>query len=143
MNRFSHALLALALAGGSTACGDNESPPEPDHTPRSYSLEVGGFAVTPPHTLFTGQTVRVRIRFFNAAGEDLDGVEAEHFGGLTFNPASLATAVRLPNHHYQFDVAVGEPGTGTFAVRFGHDESADEVTFDPVALSVMETGGTQ
>jgi hypothetical protein len=35
--------------------------------------------------------VRVRIRFFNAASEDLDAVEGEHFAGLTFTPASLAT----------------------------------------------------
>jgi hypothetical protein len=29
--------------------------------------------------------------FFNAASEDLDAVEGEHFAGLTFTPASLAT----------------------------------------------------
>jgi hypothetical protein len=143
MSRFHNALLAMALAGGSSACSDNESPPLPDHTPKTYSLEVGGVPVTPPLTLFTGQTVRVRIRFFNAAGEDLDEVESEHFGGLTFSPASLAAATRLAANHYQFDVAVGDPGTGTLTVRFGHEESADEFDFDPVSLTVMETGGNQ
>ena len=66
----------------------------------------------------------------NAAGEDLDDVEAEHFGGLTFSPASLATVARVADHHFQFDVTGGTPGTGTVQVSYGHDEAADEITFD-------------
>jgi hypothetical protein len=131
--RFAPAMLAGSVL---VACSDYEAPPAEDHTPRSYHLEVGGVPLTAPYTFTTGQTVRVRIKFFNAAQEDLDDVEAEHFGGLTFDPTSLATAVRLTDHHYQFDVTGGTAGTGTLQVGFGHDELADEGTFDPVTVTV-------
>jgi hypothetical protein len=97
--------------------------------------------VTAPYTFAAGVTLRVRVKFFNAAQEDLDDVEAGHFGGLSFNPASLATAVRLADHHYQFDVTGGTAGSGTLQVSFGHDEMADEHTFDPVAVTVTGRDG--
>jgi hypothetical protein len=135
-----HLSLAALLVVGS-ACSDNEAPPAEDHTPRSYNLLVDDVAVTAPYTFTVGQTVRVRIKFFNAAQEDLDDVESSHFGGLTFDPASLATAVRLADHHYQFDVTAGPVGSGTLQVSFGHNEAADEHTFDPVAVTVVGSGG--
>ena len=92
----------------------------------------------PATALLTGgQTVRVRLKFFNAADEDLDDVESEHFGGLTFDPASLATVARVTDHNYQFDVTGGTPGSGTLQVGYGHDEDADEHTFDPIAATVV------
>jgi hypothetical protein len=133
INRILLSLLPVAVAAG---CGSDESPAPEDHTPTTYSLLINDVPVTAPYTFASAQTVRVRIKFFNAAQDDLDDVESEHFGGLAFNPASLATAVRLADHHYQFDVTGGTPGTGTLQVGFGHDDSADEVTFDPTAVTV-------
>jgi hypothetical protein len=137
MSPFSRTLLPLAaLAVLIAACSDNEAPPAEDHTPVSYNLLVNDVAVTAPYTFTSGQTVRVRVKFFNAAQEDLDDVESSHFGGITFNPASLATAVRLLDHHYQFDVTGGTAGTGTLQVGYGHGELADEVTFTPVDVTI-------
>lgn len=137
MNPLLRALLPLAaLATVVTACSDNEAPPDEDHTPRSYTIQVNDLLVSQPYTFASGQTVRVRIKFFNAAQHDLDDVESSHFGGLTFNPASRATAIRLADHHYQFDVTGGAPGSGTLQVSYGHSEQADEHTFEPAAITV-------
>jgi hypothetical protein len=143
MNPSLRPLLPLAaLAALIAACGDPETPPVDDHTPTSFTLEMSGIVRTPPYSFPAGQTVQVRIRYFNAAQEDLDGVEAEHFGGLAFNPASLATAVRRADHHYQFDVTGSATGgTGTMTASFGHNESADEVSLPPVAVTVPAPGG--
>jgi hypothetical protein len=127
------ATLSLAIVAG---CSDNEAPSLTDHTAVSYNLLVNDVAVTAPYTFTAGQTVRVRIKFFNLTQQDLDPVEGEHFGGLTFNPASLATVARVAGHNFQFDVTGGTAGTGTLQVSYGHDELADEVTFDPAVVTV-------
>jgi hypothetical protein len=142
MNPSARTLLPLAaLAVLVAACSDNESPPVEDHTPVSYHLEVSGVALAPPFTFPADQTLQVRIKFFNAAQEDLDNVEAEHFGGLSFSPPSLATAVRRSDRHYQFDVTTGTGGTGTLTVSFGHEEAADEEILDTAPVTISPTGG--
>jgi hypothetical protein len=134
--------LPLAvLAAGAAGCSDTEAPPIHDHTPETYTVQVNGVAVTEPYTFTVGQTARVRIKFFNADQQDLDEVESSHFGGLTFDPASLATAVRVADHNYQFDVTAGPVGSGTVRVGYGHEDAADEHTFDPAAVTVVGVGG--
>jgi hypothetical protein len=129
-------LAACAALPFAVACGGDETQGIEDHTPVTYTILVDGTEASPPLTLTAGQTVRVRLKFFNAAAEDLDDVEAEHFGGLTFDPSSLAGVVRVSDHNYQFDVTGGTPGTGTVQVSYGHDEAADEHTFKLVAVTV-------
>jgi hypothetical protein len=129
---------ALLLAA---ACGSDETAPTEDHTPATYNLIVDDVAQTAPYVLTVGQTSRVQIKFFNAAGEDLDDVEAEHFGGLTFSPTSLATTTRQADHHFQFDVTPSNVGSGTLQVSFGHDDLAAEKTFSPVTVNVMGSAG--
>jgi hypothetical protein len=131
-------LFVAAIVGA--ACSDNEAPPSEDHTPTSFSIQVNDVPVTAPYTFVAGQTVEVRVKFFNAAGEDLDEVADSHFGGLTFEPASLATVVRA-DHNYQFDVTGANPGTGTLQVSYGHNEAADEHTLSPIAPVTVTTGG--
>jgi hypothetical protein len=128
---------ALLLAGALAACSDTESPAgTEDHTPTTYSVLVNGSEMQPPLTFAAGQTATVQLKFFNAENEDLDIVEGEHFGGLTFDPATLATLTRDPAHNYRFSVVGGTAGTGTVQVSFGHDEQADETSFDPVPVTV-------
>ena len=127
------ACAALPLAA---ACGSDETQAPEDHTPVSYTVLVDGAEASPPLTLTQGQTVRVRLRFANAAGDDLDDVEAEHFGGLVLEPASLGTVARVTDHHYQFDVTGGTPGTGAAQVSYGHDEAADGTTLEPFDVTV-------
>jgi hypothetical protein len=131
--RLTSAALCVATVAG---CGDSEAPSLTDHTVVTYDLLLNDVAVSAPYTFTAGQTVRVRIKFFNAEQQDLDPVEGEHFGGLTFNPTSLATVSRVAGHNYQFDVTGGTAGTGTLQVGYGHDELADEVTFDPAGVTV-------
>jgi hypothetical protein len=130
----------LALASSllfAAGCGNDESPPVPDeHTPVSYTVLIDGNQVTAPYTLTEGVTVRVQLKFLNAASEDLDDVESQHFAGLTFTPASLATVTRVTDHHFQFDVTGGSEGSGTVQVGFGHDELADETTFPAANVTV-------
>ena len=78
------ACATFALAG---ACGGDETQAPDDHTPATFTVLIDDAPVTSTLTLPAGETVRVRIKFANAAGDDLDEVEAEHFGGLTFSPA--------------------------------------------------------
>jgi hypothetical protein len=129
--------LVLVIA----ACGaDETTPPAEDHTPVSYTVFIDGVQASPPYTFTEGQTSLVRIRFLNAASEDLDNVEGTHFAGLTFTAGSLASATRLTDHHFQFDVTGGPPGDGTMTVSYGHDELADEVTFPGAAATVLPAG---
>jgi hypothetical protein len=125
---------ALALLA---ACGGDETQANDDHTPVSYTMLVDDEPVTAPLVLNAGETVRVRLKFVNAAGEDLDEVETSHFAALSFDPGSLATVTGDANHHFQFDVTGGEPGTGTVTVSYGHDAQADEESFAPAAVSVI------
>ena len=129
-------LVPLALFTVVAGCGGDEPQSTPDHTPVSYNVLINDVPVTAPYTFPSGVTVTVRLKLFNASQDDLDDVEAEHFAGLTFEPASRATAVRLANHHYQFDVTGGVPGSGTVTVGFGHDQAADERTLPPANITV-------
>jgi hypothetical protein len=136
-----HAFYRIAAAAGIlglAACGDSETAPAADdHTPVSYTILLDDTGATAPYTLTEGRTVRIRIKFLNAASEDLDAVEGEHFAGLTFTPASLATVAAVADHHFQFDVTGATSGTGTLQVGFGHDALADETTFPPAAVTVQ------
>jgi hypothetical protein len=141
MMRFART-LPFAVLVAIVACSDNESPPvDHDHTPVEYDVLVNGAPASGPYTFTAGQTDRVQIKFFNEAGEDLDEVESSHFGGLIFEPASLATVVRVADHNYQFDVTGGTPGSGTLVIGFGHEETADEVTFPSEPVTVNPGGG--
>jgi ABC-type glycerol-3-phosphate transport system substrate-binding protein len=134
--RTARRLAAIAAVVLVPACSSNETAPE-DHTPVTYTVLVDGAESTAPYTLTAGQTVRLRLKFFNAASGDLDDVEGEHFGGLTFAPTSLATVARVTGHNYRFDVTAGTAGAGTVQVSFGHDAQADEHSFTPAAVTVQ------
>jgi hypothetical protein len=123
------------------ACGSDETQAADDHTPTTYNVVINEIPATAPYNFTVGQTVRVRLKLFNVAGEDLDAVEAEHFAAISFNPSDLVTIARAPGHNYQFDVTGNTAGTGTMLVTYGHDEQADETTLDPSAVSVAGTGG--
>jgi hypothetical protein len=129
-------LVPLALFTVVAGCGGDEPQGTPDHTPVSYNVLINDVPVTAPYTFPSGVTVTVRLKLFNAAQDDLDDVEAEHFAGLTFSPPPRATAVRLTDHHYQFEVTGGVPGSGTMTIGFGHDEAADEHTLPPANITV-------
>jgi hypothetical protein len=133
----------VLLAAGSTlmlavACNSDETQATVDHTPVSYTVLVDSVLVSPPITFTQGQTVTVQLKFLNAANEDLDAAEGEHFGGLTFEPTSLAAVARVPGHNYRFQVTGGTPGTGTVQVSFGHDSLADETTFPAVPAMTVQ-----
>jgi hypothetical protein len=138
-----HTLLRLApLILVVTACGSDETaPPADDHTPVSYTVLIDDVAATAPYTFTAGEPVRVRLRFLNAASEDLDDIESTHFAGLTFSPGTLATVTPVSDHHYQFDVTGGAPGSGTMQVGYGHDDLADETTFPAANVVVDPSGG--
>jgi hypothetical protein len=138
LTRSLHRIAIATAILGLAACGDSETAPAADdHTPVSYTVLLDGSTAAAPFTLTEGQTVRVRLEFVNAAGENLDAVEAEHFARVTFTPPSLATVSLVADHHFQFDVIGASPGTGTLQVGFGHDALADETAFPAVAVTVQ------
>jgi len=121
----------------SAACGSDETVGVEDHIPVSYTIFVNGVESPSVLTLTEGQLVRVRLQYINSSDENLDDVESTHFGGLTFEPAALATVARVADHNYQFDVTGGTPGTGTAQVSYGHDAEADGTTFAPITVTVL------
>jgi len=64
--------------------------------------------------------------------------DARYLGGGSFVRwrTLVGSHVALDLHHYRFDVTAGSAGSGTVQVSFGHDEAADEHTFDPVTLTI-------
>jgi hypothetical protein len=127
-------LLFAALGSGALVigCGDSEAPAE-DHTPVTFSVTVNNVVVTDDTVRLTtgGGIDTVHISFFNAANEDLDHAEAEHFSLLTFTPAANITATMDPDHHFRHGVVTtAAAGTaGDLDIGFGHDALADENTF--------------
>ena len=132
-------LAALAFA----ACGDDETGPDDGHTPANAALFVNGVDMSDDLVLFAGEPVRVEVRFLNDEGEEITGIEDEHFAGLTFTPATLATVADVADHHFQKDVTGAELGTGSVRVGYGHDEAADELEFGPFDVTVVVTGTAQ
>ncbi len=140
-NSFLRLFLApAALPALLLACGGDETGTE-DHTPVDFAVSVDGAPVEAPYTLVFGETVLVRIQFFNEGEEDLDNVEDSHFAGLTFTPSSLATAARVADNNYQFDVTATAVGSGTVTIGYGHSEDADEVTFSGIPINVVANTG--
>ena len=133
--------ISLTLLAAAAACGGDQTAPVEDHTPTRYNVLFNEIAATSPYSFVVGQTVRLRLKLFNAAGEDLDHVEAEHFANLTFNPTDLVTVARVPGHNFQFDVTGATAGTGTLVVSFGHDSLADETSFPSQPVNVDAAGG--
>lgn len=125
-------LCALLASGGLTmACSNSEAPAE-DHTPVSIVVAVNNVPVADDTVrLNANATDTVRISFFNAASEDLDHAEADHYSLLTFNPATGITATVDPSHHFRSAVVATAPaGTaGDLAIGYGHDAAADEYSF--------------
>jgi hypothetical protein len=133
--------LLLLTAFLAAACGDNEAPPAEDHVPASYGILIDDVLASPPYVFTSGQTVRVRLKFFNAAQEDLDEIEDTHYAKLVFEPTSRATVVGVADRNYQFDVTGASAGTGTLQVSYGHDAAADEHTFPEEAVTVNPDEG--
>jgi hypothetical protein len=129
-------VVAVSACGGGDELQSNE-----DHTPVEHQVLIDDLPVSHPYTFVAGRAAHVRIKFFNAAGEDLDSEEAGHFARLTFTPITLATAERREDHHFQFDVTGGSPGTGTVQIGYGHDDIADEVILGPDPVTVTASGG--
>src|SRR4051794_41433219 len=85
----------ISLAGAlflAAACGSDETAPVEDHTPASYNLIVNDVPQTSPYVLTAGETSRIQIKIFNAAGDDLHKIEAEHLCGPALNPTPPASA---------------------------------------------------
>jgi hypothetical protein len=132
---------AATLLGFAAACGGDETQSNDAHTPVSYTISIDGAPASAPYHFTAGETVLVRIEFLNQAGESLDDVESSHFAGIVIQPNTLATAVRRADHHFQFDVTGGTQGTGTLIVGYGHEDTADEVSFPEAPVTVSSGGG--
>lgn len=116
------------------ACGDSNEPEAEDHTPVRIEATVNGGAVITDDTLRLTAAAgidSVRLTFYNAADENLDIAEDEHFSLLTFTPAAGITATVATDRHFRHAVEVTAPaGTaGDVEVGYGHDAAADENTF--------------
>ena len=93
--------------------------------------------------LVSGEPVRVEVRFLHD-GAEITGIEEDHHASLTFTPATLATVAAVDGQNFQKDVTgQAQPETGTVMVGYGHDEAADELSFGPIPVSVVVTGGGQ
>jgi hypothetical protein len=133
---------SLALVAAITvlgACSSEETAPEEHATPVDAKLFIQGTEVTPDITLPAGQTVRVEVRFLDANGDVIVGLEDEHYTALTFSPASLAATAAVTGQRFFVDVTVqaASGAAGTVTVGFGHDALADEGTFGPFDVAIQ------
>ncbi|MBA3658198.1 MAG: hypothetical protein H0W67_01215 [Gemmatimonadales bacterium] len=120
-----------------TACGDDEAAPEQHGTPVDARLFVNGTDVSAGLALAVGETVRAEVRFYNEQGDEITGIDAEHFTALTVIPAALVTVADVPGEHFQKDLtAAAAEGAGTFRIGYGHDAAADEAEFGPFDVVV-------
>jgi hypothetical protein len=130
--------ILIAALAAATACGGEETAPENHAEPASAKLFVQDTEVTPSLTLMAGQTVRIEVRYYADDGDLITGLEIEHYAGLTFSPATLATTAAVSGQRFFLDVtAQATPGTGTVMVGWGHDELADELSFGPFDVTVQ------
>jgi len=145
MNRYASRSVTILLAALSLwACGGDETDPEEGHTPDDATLFVNGIEVSDGLIIPAGEAVTVEVRFLDHDGQVITGIEDEHHAGLTFTPATLATVTDVPGHNFQKEVTgQSGPGAGTVTVGYGHDEAADELSFDPIPVSVVVTGGAR
>ena len=127
------------LAGLSLACSNSEAPAE-DHDPTTFTITVNNVVMTDDTIRLTlDATDTVHFTFYNAANDNLDDVEGQHYSLLTFSPATGITEVVDPAHHYRSAVTVTGIASGTagdVTLGFGHDALADEHSF-PLAYLVQ------
>jgi hypothetical protein len=128
------ALLAAVSLG---ACSDDEAAAPHDHTPASAKLFVNDVDVSANLLLEAGAVTRVEVRFYDDDGGEILGTELDHFAALNFDPATLGTPVMLVDNHYAFDVtAQAGAGTGTVVAGWGHEATADDLSFGPFTVTV-------
>jgi hypothetical protein len=128
---FLRSLAVMLLVLGFAACGD-ESPDENHDVPANARLFLNGVDVSDPGPLGLGanQTVRVEVKFFNSADEEITGIEDEHFARVNVLPEGLVTVSNVEGENFQKDITAGaEGGTGTYTIGYGHTASADERSF--------------
>jgi len=120
------------------ACGGDEAAaPAHTHTPASAKLFVNDVDESANLTLAAGASTRVVVKFYADDGDEITGIEADHFASMTFTPGTLATAVEDAAAHFEFDVtAQAALGTGTVVVGWGHDAAADDLSFGPFNVTV-------
>lgn len=131
-----NAFLAVSLAA--TAACDSTEETSHGHTPASARLfSVGGPEFTPNVQLVRGGLHLFEVRFYDAGGTLITGLEADHATSLTFSPATLATVTPVTGHKFYFDVtAQNAAGTGTVAVGYGHGTSTSELSFGPFTVTI-------
>jgi hypothetical protein len=128
----SRALPALLVAFGLASCGDESGPDENHDVPSNGKLFLNGVDVSDPGPLSiaANQTVRVEVKFYNEAGEEITGIDDDHFARVNVVPASLVTVNAVSGENFRKDITAGPTGgTGTYTIGYGHTVTADERTF--------------
>ena len=134
------AFLPLAAVALTLSACDSDEPAAPEgHTPESAKIFVNDVDVSANLELAGDATTIVEVRFYNDEDEEITGIEEHHYAGLVFTPTTLATAAVQADAHFFLDVtAQSAAGTGTVMVGYGHEEAADELTFGPFPVTVLE-----
>jgi len=131
LSRSTCALLAPA-AVLMAACGSSSEPAAEDHVAVRFDVAVNGvMMVDDTIRLHAGRVDTVRFTFYNAAGEDLDAHEDDHYGGLVFPGGINAAAATDSGAHFSQVVTNLESAgvVGVATVGYGHDSLADENSF--------------
>jgi hypothetical protein len=125
------ALLAPA-AVLAAACGSSSEPAAEDHVAARFDLAVNGaMMVDDTIRLRAGAVDTVRFTFYNAADDNLDAHEDEHYSGLAFPGGVNAAAATDSAAHFSQIVTNSEAAgvVGVATVGYGHDSMADEKSF--------------
>jgi hypothetical protein len=131
LSRSTLALLAPA-AVLMAACGSSSEPAAEDHVAVRFDIAVNGaMMVDDTIRLHAGAVDTVRFTFYNAADENLDAHEDEHYSGLVFPGGVHAAAATDAGAHFSQIVTNTESAgvVGVATVGYGHDAMADENSF--------------
>ena len=135
------ALLAgLFAAAFLAACEGDETGPS-GHAPvagaRLYRAS-NSVQLTPDVVLDAGDTLRVEVRFVDSTGTVIHGLEDGHYTKLVFAPDTLAEADSVPGMPFFRDLTVSAAtGSGTLSIGYGHQPTADQLTFGPFTVTVQ------
>jgi hypothetical protein len=94
--------------------------------------------ITPLPSFASSWPTRVEVRFHDAAGREIQGLEHRHRVELHWREPGAVALLPVEGQPFQWDVRVSDPCAERreFVVGYGHIPNADERMFGPIPVSV-------
>jgi hypothetical protein len=101
-------------------------------------LAPDGREIAGPFRLVAGWPNELEVRFVDAGGNDIEGLEVEHRTRLDWNPAGVVVMDTVSGEPFRRRLRLLRPcgPHGTLTVGYGHTPFADEIRFGPFPVVV-------